>query len=82
LNLFEDILQRGGELNTILNRETQSVGLSWLMIGILSDNHHLHLVERTKIKGIENQLAWRIASIMTILSTNRIGECCFQLGSI
>ena len=74
LNLLEDILQRGRKLDTVLNRETQSVCLSWLVIRILTDNHHLHLVERTQVKGIEYQFAWRIARIMLILCTNRIGE--------
>lgn len=74
LYLFKDILQRGRKLNAVLHRETQSMGLSWLVIGILTDNHHLYLVKRTEVEGIENQLAWRIAGILLILCTNRIGE--------
>ena len=74
LNLLEDILQRGRKLDTVLNRETQSVGLSWLMIGVLTDNHHFHLVERTQVKGIEYQFAWGIARVLLILGSNRIGE--------
>ena len=67
LNLLEDILQRGRELDTILHGETQSVRLSWLMIRILSDNHHLHLIKRTQVEGIENQFTWRITGGRLIL---------------
>ena len=74
LNLLEDILQRGRKLDTVLNRETQSVCLSWLVIGVLTDNHYLHLVERTQVKGIKYQFAWGIARVLLILCTNRIGE--------
>ena len=74
LYLLEDILQRWRKLDTVLYRKAQSMGLSGLVVGILTDNHHLHLVERTQVKGIEDQFAWRIASILTILCTNRIGE--------
>ena len=74
LNLLEDILQRGRKLDTVLNRETQSVGLSWLVIGILTDNDNLNLIKWTKIKGVEYQFTWRIARVLLILGSNRIGE--------
>ena len=74
LNLLEDVLQRRGKLDAVLHREAQSVGLTWLVVRVLSDNHHLHLVKRTQVKGIEYQLPWRIASILRILRTNRTGE--------
>ena len=74
LNLLEDILQRGRKLNTVLNRETQSVGLSWLVIGVLTDNHYLYLVERTQVKGIKYQFAWRIAGSSLILLSHSLSK--------
>lgn len=74
LNLLEDILQRGRKLDTVLNRETQAVCLSWLVIGILTDNHHLHLVERTQVKGIKYQFAWGIARSSLILLSHSLSK--------
>jgi len=74
LYLFKDILQRGRKLDTVLNREAQSVCLSWLVIGVLADNHHFHLVERTKVKGIEYQFAWGIARGSLILLSHSLSK--------
>lgn len=74
LNLLEDILQRGRKLDTVLNRETQSVCLSWLVIGVLTDNHHFHLVERTQVKGIKYQFAWGIARSSLILLSHSLSK--------
>ena len=74
LNLLEDILQRGRKLDTVLNRETQSVCLSWLVIGVLTDNHYLYLVERTQVKGIKYQLAWGIARSSLILLSHSLSK--------
>jgi hypothetical protein len=40
------------------------------MVWVLSDNHHLHLIKGTKIKGIEYQFAWRIAGCSGIFLPN------------
>ena len=53
-------------MHTVLHRKTQSVGLPRLMIRVLSDNHHLHLVERAEVEGIENQVPWWIACCLHI----------------
>ena len=42
------------------------MSLSWLVIRVLSDNHHLHLVERTEIEGIEDEMPRRIACGTTV----------------
>lgn len=55
LNLLEDILQRWRKLYPVLNGETQSMCLSRLMIRVLSDDDHLHLVKGTQVESIEDE---------------------------
>ena len=76
LYLLEDILQRGRKLHTVLHREAQPVGLSRFVIRVLSDNHHLHAVERTQVEGIEYQGAWRIARACRIFLTHSTRQSC------
>ena len=72
--LLENILQRGRKGDTVLHREAQSVRLHWLMVRVLPDDDHLHSVEGTEVKGIEDEAARWIASVLRVLGTNRIGE--------
>ena len=44
------------------------------MIRVLTDNHHLHLVKRTEVEGIEDEVARREAQLMAILLAHGIGE--------
>ena len=50
------------------------MSLSWFVIGVLSDDNHLYLVERTQIKGIEDETPRRIAGTSSILLSHRLGE--------
>ena len=50
------------------------MSLSWFVIGVLSDDNHLHLIERTQIKGVEDELARRIAGAGSIFLSHRLGE--------
>ena len=50
------------------------MSLSRFMIGVLSDDDHLYMVERTQIKGIEYETSWRIAGTSSILLSHRLGE--------
>ena len=45
--LLEDVLQRRRERHPVLHREAQSMRLSRLMIRVLADDYHLHLLKRT-----------------------------------
>jgi len=67
LYLLEDVEQRRGKRHSVVDRETQSMGLTWLMIGILSQKDYLQLLEWTEIEGIENQTGGRIALVLAIL---------------
>ena len=74
LYLFKDILERWRELYAVLYRETQSVGLSRLMIRVLTNDNNLNLIKRAQVKGIENQLTWRIAGCSLILLSHSSSE--------
>ena len=54
MQLLEDVDQRGRELYAGLHRETESVGLPRLVVRVLPENHHLHLVKRREVEGVEN----------------------------
>jgi hypothetical protein len=54
LKLFEDILKRWRLPNSILDRETKPMSLSFSMIGILPENHDFYLIKRRHIEGIED----------------------------
>lgn len=58
--LFENILQGGWELNPIVDRETQSVSLSRSVVGVLTDDDYLHLVEWTEVERIEDKTPGRV----------------------
>ena len=76
LYLLEDILQRRREHHPILHGETQSMCLSGLMIRVLSDNHHLHLVKRTQVEGIEDQFSRGVTSGLLILLPHGLCQLC------
>ena len=54
LNLLENVLEGRREGHPVVHREAQAVRLSRSVVRVLSDDHHLCLVERAEIEGIEN----------------------------
>ena len=74
LNLLEDILQRRWKQHTVLYGEAQTMCLSWLVVGVLSDDDHLDLVEGTEVEGIEDERARRIARTHPVFLTDGSGE--------
>lgn len=52
--LLEDVLQRGWERHAVRHGETESVGLSFAVIGVLSDDYHFEFVERAFVEGTKN----------------------------
>ena len=69
-----DIDEGGGHGDAFRHREAKSHGLPRLVIGVLTDDDHFHLVERTKVEGIEDEPARRIARITAILLAHQMGE--------
>ena len=75
-NLAEDVLQRRGEGHAGLHGEAQPMGLSRLMVGVLADDDHLHLVEGTEVEGIEDETGRRVAAHGLVLLTHGLGQLC------
>ena len=74
LNFPKNINQRGRHGNAVLNRKAQSFSLSWLVVRVLSNNDHLHLVKWTEVESIENFTPWRITSGGGILLLDEIDK--------
>ena len=67
MQLLEDVDERLRERHAVLHRETQPVGLSHLVVGVLPDDHHLHLVKRRAVEGVEDAVARRKHTVMLLL---------------
>lgn len=74
LDLLENILERRGEGHVVVDREAESVSLIGFVVGVLSQNHHLHPVEGAGIECGENLAAGRIDRFGGILVTNKRGQ--------
>ena len=60
VKLLIDILQGGRDIPLLrLHGKAESVRLVHVMVRILSQDHHLHLAERGKMKGVENLIRRR-----------------------
>ena len=62
--LLDDIHQRRRHLHSLRDTEAESMRLPRLMIRVLSQNHHLHLVERGAVEGGEDVATLRIAGVL------------------
>ena len=72
--LLEDIDQRRGKSDTIVDGEAKTMSLSRFVIRVLTDNNHLHLMERAEVESIEYQFSRRITRSLGILLTHEVGE--------
>ena len=52
------------------------MSLSRFMVRVLSDDDHLHLVERTQVEGIEDQSSRRIARSGVVFLSDGGGQLC------
>lgn len=75
LDFFVHVAQRRRGYDALLHRKAQAVGLSRTVVRILSDDHHLDVVERGGVKGIENVLAGRVNGLASFLFGD---QKCFQ----
>ena len=67
LNLLEDIDERRRKLHPVIHGETEPVRLSVPMVRVLTDDDHLHLVERALVESVENQRSRRITRRALVL---------------
>ncbi len=68
------ILQRGRYFHTIIDRETKSVRLSYIVVGVLTDNNNSYPIKRARVKGIEDETGWRKALARLILRAHELSE--------
>ena len=85
MQFLEDVLQAGRKRHAIGYRERKAMGLSRAVVGVLSQDDDLHPVERREVEGIENQWAWWIDGILSLLTDEerlQVGEIrCLELRS-
>ena len=74
VNLLKNIDERRGHHHTFRHGETQSHGLTRLVIRILTDDDNLHLVKRREVESIEDKMSGRIARPMLIFLSDGIGK--------
>ena len=74
LQLLVYIHQRRWRRYAILHRETQTMCLIDIMIRILTNNHHAHLVKRTQIKRTKDLTRRRETLRSTIRLAHKMGE--------
>ena len=78
VQLFEDVLKAWWERHAIGHRKREAVSLSWAMVRVLTQDDHLHLVERREVEGIKDQRSRRIDGILPLLAYQKG----FQVGEI
>lgn len=61
LYLLKDITQGRRKFHAIIDTETQSMSLTYPMIGILTQDDHLDLIEGSAVESIKDELARRKA---------------------
>ena len=74
LDFLEDVLKGRREGHAVVHGETESVCLSGTVVRVLPNNHHLSLMERTEVEGIENEFPRRIDGRCAVFCTHKIGE--------
>ena len=78
IDFLDDIHQRRRHLNAVGHREAESHSLTGLMVGVLPQDDHLHLVEGSMVEGSEDIAPFGVAGILTPLGHKEL----FQLGEI
>ena len=74
VHLLEDVLQRGWEGDAVADREAESVGLPGTVIGVLSDDDDLQLLERTFVEGPEDIASAGEDAAGGVLLADEVGE--------
>lgn len=73
-DLLEDVLQRGRERDAVRHREAEAVGLALPVVGVLTDDDDLQLVERTLVESPEDVARARKDPSGGVLLPDEIGQ--------
>ena len=71
---LENVDQRRGEGDAVVDGEAEPVSLSGAMVGVLPDDDDLHAVERAEVEGIEDEPPRRIDCTLLIFLANEVGQ--------
>lgn len=74
VNLLVDIHQRWWNRHTVIDRETESVRLTDIVVRVLPDDDNAHVVERTRVESIKNQTCRRKALMGLIGVAHKRGQ--------
>ena len=72
LDFLEDVLQGWGEGHAVIYRKAKAVGLTLVVIGVLSQYDHFYIVKGCGMKGIEDEAARRVAGSGGIFRTHKL----------
>ena len=64
--LLVDVDERGRQFDAGLDGEAESMRLARIVVGVLSQNHDLDLVERRTVERLEDEASWRIDDAVRI----------------
>lgn len=70
-NFAKDVFERRGQSHPLLYREAKPVGLSWFVIGILSQNYQPDLFKRAEIKSVKNQRGRGIDRVLSVFLADK-----------
>lgn len=73
-----NILQGGGQTDTMIDSKAEAIGLSWTMIGILAKDHDFNLIKGREIKGMKDKLGRRVDGRLLVFRFHELS----QLGKV
>ncbi len=76
---FVDVNQRRRHLNPGLHREAETMSLVGAVIGILPEDHHLHLVKFCIFEGVEHVDCWWIDHPTRLPGLTHKGQGLFEI---
>lgn len=74
VDFLYDVDERWGHRNALRHRKAKAVSLPWLVVGILSEDDYLHLVERGVVEGREDVTAFWVTGVFAALVDKELLE--------
>lgn len=71
LQLFEDVDERGRWWHARVHAEAQAVRLTWAVVGVLAEDHHLHVGKGGQVKRGEDVIVGRIHRVRSAFGSNK-----------
>ena len=71
LDFLEYVDERRRKGHSIVHREAQPLRLARLVVRVLADDYHLHLVKRAQVEGVEYQPSRRVTRALAVLVADK-----------